>query len=498
MQKKIFTIINSNHFFPILILLFSIILRLYGLSKESIWIDEAYSLELSSRSFSEITIGTANDQHPPFYYYLLKIWMFGTTNLIKARYLSVLLGVINIIQIFYFSRYLFKTNKKNIYIITSLIAISPIHIWYSQEIRMYILLLVLTTASTFFFTKLISENYSKKQFAYYVILNLFSIYTHNYAIFIILFQFLFTCFLSISKKITKKMFLKIIFGFFFVLISYSPWIIILFNQILFHKITWIDDFSLSVLSTGIFRLISGYPIMVIGNTSKVILLFIFGIFVIFGSLRYLFKNKVQSRTYLLLLTWGFIPLIIISLFSIKYPIFQNKQLLILLFPMLSIIILLLNDLFPKKISNSFIIILLCMNIISTIYQHSTINKDDWLSLVDFLKEEYQTGDILFYNPAAIQYSIKYNSFVNNPFKFQAYPRNYDIVSGGWAGEKLTIETSDEIIEDLIDTSNRVWYLEFAPEFWDPNQYLNKSFISKFGLPILSNEFGNVKLSLYEY
>ena len=61
----------------VLILGFS--LRLYGITSESIWLDEAFSIQLAKYDPVEIIRKTARDVHPPLYYLLLHFWinLFG-------------------------------------------------------------------------------------------------------------------------------------------------------------------------------------------------------------------------------------------------------------------------------------------------------------------------------------------------------------------------------------------------------------------------------------
>ncbi len=56
-------------------------LALLNIARRSIWFDEAYGAYLMRYDFSEIARFTANDVHPPLYYWLLKVWqdLFGFT-----------------------------------------------------------------------------------------------------------------------------------------------------------------------------------------------------------------------------------------------------------------------------------------------------------------------------------------------------------------------------------------------------------------------------------
>ena len=44
-----------------------------GIFHENLWFDETYSVSIASHSFGEIWTITANDVHPPFYYWMLHV-----------------------------------------------------------------------------------------------------------------------------------------------------------------------------------------------------------------------------------------------------------------------------------------------------------------------------------------------------------------------------------------------------------------------------------------
>ena len=127
-----------------LILLLAAGLRFYHLSGQSLWADEGNSVALARRSFAEIARRTAFDIHPPLYYWLLKIWVFifGESE-IGLRSLSVVLGILLVYLIWVLGERLFR---QPIALIAAFIAaLSPLQIYYSQEVRMYILLAVLSS-----------------------------------------------------------------------------------------------------------------------------------------------------------------------------------------------------------------------------------------------------------------------------------------------------------------------------------------------------------------
>ena len=115
-------------------------LRLYRLDNQSLWYDEGFSVYLARMDLDEITSRTAADIQPPLYYYLLHGWilLFGDSEW-ALRALSVLFGVLTVPVIYGVARLLFRSRAAGL-LAALLVAVSPLHLWYGQEARMYTLL----------------------------------------------------------------------------------------------------------------------------------------------------------------------------------------------------------------------------------------------------------------------------------------------------------------------------------------------------------------------
>src|SRR5438552_12186777 len=57
------------------ILALAAILRFAGLGRESLWLDEGYSVRVASGPVASVLAGAGQDIHPPLYYLLLHGWM---------------------------------------------------------------------------------------------------------------------------------------------------------------------------------------------------------------------------------------------------------------------------------------------------------------------------------------------------------------------------------------------------------------------------------------
>ena len=120
------------------ILLLAFGLRLYRLGAESLWYDETVSVYLASKSIPALVAHTAGDIHPPGYYLLLHAWtrLAGNSDF-STGFFSLIFGVLLVPLAYRLAARVF--DKKVGLLAALLVACSPFHLWYSQEVRMYTL-----------------------------------------------------------------------------------------------------------------------------------------------------------------------------------------------------------------------------------------------------------------------------------------------------------------------------------------------------------------------
>ncbi len=126
--------------FVILITLVGGALRVLLLGTKGMWLDETFSVWMASHSPPELMQWVVRiDQHPPLYYFLLHVWIALTgETAYDVRLFSALLGAATIPLIY-------LIGKRLSGVVMGLaaavfLALSPFHIYFAQETRMYTLL----------------------------------------------------------------------------------------------------------------------------------------------------------------------------------------------------------------------------------------------------------------------------------------------------------------------------------------------------------------------
>ncbi|WP_420631473.1 glycosyltransferase family 39 protein [Candidatus Leptofilum sp.] len=156
------------------------VLRLLNLDRDSLWLDEAISYLAAGLPVAQIANNTVQSSHPPLYYFLLHFWLKLIPNSDTAvKLLSTLFGILLIPAIYILSQQFFK-NRTVSTTAAALTAVSPFHILYSHELRMYTLLMLLVVGGTAAYTQARQKQSSDRWLAAGGLF-LLAVYTHLFA-----------------------------------------------------------------------------------------------------------------------------------------------------------------------------------------------------------------------------------------------------------------------------------------------------------------------------
>lgn len=178
--------------FVLSLVVFASCFRLYGLTFQSMWLDELLSINHSAPNkgiIEPIRYGISRDGSPPLFNMLLWIWRlaFGTGEY-SARALPALLGILGVLSMFFLGQELFST-KIGIYA-SLLTAVLPFHIYYSQEVRPYSLLFLLSVLSYYSLLKF-RKRKNIKWGSFYVLATSCMLYTHYFGFLVLFGQLLY-------------------------------------------------------------------------------------------------------------------------------------------------------------------------------------------------------------------------------------------------------------------------------------------------------------------
>ncbi len=120
-------------------LLVAFALRLYRLGDENIWWDEGLSVLAARKSLWGATLWTASDVHPPLYFWLLWLWrQVAGESWFALRFVTVMEGMLTVALLAPLGRR--ASGRRSVGLLALwLLALSRFHIWWCQQMRMYVL-----------------------------------------------------------------------------------------------------------------------------------------------------------------------------------------------------------------------------------------------------------------------------------------------------------------------------------------------------------------------
>ena len=143
---------------PLVIMCFlGLFLRLYRVNARELWFDEEQTFFIiTTRLFNPHSglsfLGYLKnlDSHPPLYYLVLFFWCkaWGAT-LAAMRYFSVLVNTVSLPLVYLLARRFCR--KEGALFAVAMMVLSPFHLWYAQEARMYSFIALAGLLSTIFF-----------------------------------------------------------------------------------------------------------------------------------------------------------------------------------------------------------------------------------------------------------------------------------------------------------------------------------------------------------
>lgn len=164
----------SPFFFAIVVI--GLALRLFMLTSNELWLDETHSIFIAGDSPAEMVEKLKDDGHPPLYFMLMFMWksLFGESEL-SVRLLSVLFGMASLAVVYWLGKSLINECVALAGMFVA--AVAPIHVYYSQEARMYMMLAFLSALSSGFLWLAIKHE-KKRYWWAYVLSATFLVYTH--------------------------------------------------------------------------------------------------------------------------------------------------------------------------------------------------------------------------------------------------------------------------------------------------------------------------------
>lgn len=431
---------NDRYFlFLIAITLIGAFLRIYHLGYQSIWLDEGASFGYIKETFGGTWAKAVEARQAPLHMVVLYFMNLFSSSEFSLRLPSAIFGTLTIPVTYFMGKRLF--GKEEGIISAFLLAISMMHLWYSQEARMYAQMLLFASLSLYFFYVAVHDNNSKA-WVLYVISSTLAFYSHYYAVFVFIPQVVFYLLLHVAIPAYKKKSISFrdvpaLKGFLMAMaalfISTLPLMVPFISQAIFRTSgtpTWGIGQSASFVPTMLVEFSTRVP----SSSVFFILLFMIGLLV--AAVR-----QKEQCAYLGL--YLFIPLVVSYILAASMP-FSPRYLLFLLpaylilvsrgitgiaswfSPSKKIKVSSVNNGTRNMIMLSFVLLLFILTVPLLSQYYTSAQKEDWRSTAVYLSGLTQDGDAVvpvpryMYQPLAYYYSNSTdNTILNIKYDYNA-------------------------------------------------------------------------------
>jgi 4-amino-4-deoxy-L-arabinose transferase-like glycosyltransferase len=387
---RIFLFVRK-HGWLLLILLVAFILRIKGLTRQSLWLDELHTMNEADPSISWAEMFRylkCCDPHPPLQFILarLSFGIFGHTEF-TARILSVVAGTVSVYAMYLLGKALL--SRRLGLIAATLTCVNYYNLFYSQEARCYIFAFLFAALSFTWFIKMMKQP-GRNNMILYAAFTLCLLYSHYYSLFVLASQvLLLILFLFLESGKERKSLLKwFSFSGLIIIIGYLPWLPFL-KTTAELKSFWITNIPPTFLQDFFFEYFGNAAIL------KPFLLLLVFLFVVRVSL-HIAREKTPRHNPLV---FGFVMIIAWYLTVLLVPYIRSLLVVPMLYPRYTIValpavLLLLAysiELFNNTLLRSVMLVLFVVLSLGHLFfvqkYYKEVSKTQFREMTDYIVKE---------------------------------------------------------------------------------------------------------------
>lgn len=451
---------------PILLFIICFAIRLIYLTAQDICIDEPFSIYHAQGSFSDIIKYLKPTNNPPFFELVLHVWIkwFGISAF-SVRFLPMIFGSLAVVFVYkigarYFSFWVGLCAA-------SLYSFSTHAIYYAHDCRVYTLFLLLSVASVYYTSKIIYDNFKRRDLILLGIINVLLVYSHYFGFIIWFVEFI--GILMFSRKHWKSIFVL----FAIALVFYLPQIFNLINQFLFSAKggTWVKEPNGIESIYNMFWLFSNMPIVAV-----------FGLLIILGSIikfvvlrdKEMQDNALVKRFIYLCF---FLPFVLMFLISYKIPVYNGRYLFFILpFYYLSISIMAYSLFENIKLKYGLLITTVLLFILTINLNPS--KKRQSKAVVEFVKQTKKPGDLVLI--CTHEFLTNFAYYFNTDIFMVTGEDEYSAIESELNNENIyPIRNINEVEIEVISSASRIIYVDVSADFSNPGNNILTTLRSSF-------------------
>lgn len=444
------------------IILLAALIRLLFLDMQNIAFDESFSLAVGSTNWPLLFQAILSDGvHPPLFYALHKVALsiWGNSEF-GQRFMAAVFSLLGLPILYQLGKRLFNPSVGLLAML--LLALNPLHVWFSQEARMYSLLSMLVTLSMIFFWEALNKNNHRAWFKL-MITNALIFLIHYFGLLVPVAQlsYLLLTFNQNYKHLRLWTLSQIGAGIFLV-----PWLVATFlRPVQSFGIGFLVRPTLQDLPLSFWNLLTGINSNFV---SALLTLIFFGIaFVVGLFFRQTLTRQTIKRPQLLLLCWGVGPVILVWVMSQRRSFYADRY-----FSFCIPALLLLASYGTFRLSSSFkrnavasgLILVTVLGLVISC-RSLTYQKDDWRGAASYVATHQQPQDVILLRSLHIKFVFDYYHGRTDsiPATINLEERDVDELTQGalraWLVYPYTRRPTHYPMQPLTDES--VWELDLG-------------------------------------
>lgn len=466
-------------------------LRLTGLRTQSLWFDEVDVVVRAQRPLDEVlrTFIQAGE-NGALYNIFLALWIrLAGISEIAVRFPSAVAGVLAIPVLYLLARRILDPTTG--LLAAGLLAVSPYHLWYSQEAKMYSILVLLAATSSLLLVGALERGRWPWWVGYVVVTSLM-FYTHVASVLIFASQALYVALTWRHWAAQRK---ALLISGALLTLPYAPIALWAMRVVGGEVATWQPDVGLwdALRILGIKFAANRTELDVERNAA---LLYLALALTGFG---WLIWKRQRERWWLLLVSLAVVPVVGLYLVSLRNSVFSDRYAIVALPAYLALVAagltLLVRSrrLWPLGLVALLIVGSYAWAPIRDINRSQAAEKEDWRGAYAYVAANARPGDAIIVHPGYI--TTTYDYYAQRESRLKQYPvatiPSFKVL---WLDRPLMIQ----MIEEQLGDPARIWFIQSpdrAPGE-DPDAVL-ESWLSETGTLIEERVLNGVVVQLYE-
>jgi uncharacterized membrane protein len=485
----------------VLLLVMAFAWRIFNLTTQSFWRDEIDVIFLSVRPLQEtFSMFISPAQNGPLYYLLIRPWLalVGSSEF-ALRYTSVLFGTAAVALLWQVGRRLLPGSDRlgiaNGALLAALfLAVNPYQLWYSQEGKMYALVMCLTLLSTWSWLEAMRRGGGGRWLRYLLVTTI-SIYTHLLTALILPLHFVWFLLAWPLNRQRWQGYAWALAGF---VLPYLP---LVWWQ--WHYLTTLDyqtGYAFTRFEEVLRVLLLGHSRGTFINAGTVWLVPIFfvglaGLLVGALEMRASLPQRNEGRRDLLLpvraelrlimvVAWLVLPVLLIHGISLIKPIFVDRYVIWIASAIMLILALGIGVIRHSGGRWAMLLALILIGYIIGFWawtgwqQARTPNKTELRQAITYVSEQRQPDDLLILQIPHTHFAYRYytSDFGPDPFA-ESDPRLDPWTEGLWTNNGLADDAAyaqvSEIMAQRTAGYEDVWVLFVEAGLWDPRRLMDR-------------------------